>query len=163
MGPAEAESGQEEQPKMKRTWILLASRGGAKLFENKGPGSHPSWLQDLPFPKGRLKNSEIDTDRPGYAFDSAGQGKHSMDRQNDAKAQAAKEFAQQLSAMLRDGRVKRSYQNLVLVAEPAFLGELRAQLDKETAALVSNSVSKEIQDHPNHELEKMLKEMFFSF
>lgn len=144
------------------TWILLASRAGAKLFENKGPGIHPAWKEDIPFPKGRLKNSDIDADRPGYAFDSTGQGKHALSRENDPKTQAAKEFAKQLSTKLRDGRVRHSFDNLVLLAEPSFLGELRAHLDKETSALVSSAIPKEIQDLPNHEIEKSLKEMFFT-
>ncbi len=115
---------------MNNTWILVAHRGGARLFENKGPGKGLNLLHDIPHPAGRLKNKEIGADKPGRSFDSRGQSRHSLSTEQEPTAHVTEQFAKQLSTMLDDGRRQQLYGKLVLVAEPRFLGSLRARLER---------------------------------
>lgn len=129
---------------MNNTWVLVAHRGGARLFENKGPGKGLNLLHDIPHPEGRLKNKDIGADRPGRSFDSRGQSRHSLSSEQEPTAHVAEQFAKHLSTLLDDGRNQQRYAKLVLVAEPRFLGSLRAALSSPTAAMVSASLGKDL-------------------
>lgn len=141
---------------MNNIWILVAHRGGARVFENKGPGKGLNLLHDIRHPEGRLKNKDIGADKPGRSFDSRGQGRHSLSSEQEPTAHLAEQFAKQLSSLLEEGRNQQRYGKLVLVAEPRFLGNLRAVLSPPTAALVSAAVDKGLGGVEPHDMPKHL-------
>lgn len=143
---------------MNNIWILVAHRGGARVFENKGPGKGLNLLHDIPHPAGRLKNKDIGADKPGRSFDSCGQARHALSSEQEATAHVAEQFAKQLCTMLDDGRHQQRYGKLVLVAEPRFLGNLRAALSPPTAAMVTASVDKDLGGVDTHNMPKHLGE-----
>jgi protein required for attachment to host cells len=140
---------------MNNTWILVAHRGGARLFENQGPGQGLNLLQDIPHPEGRLKSKDLGTDQPGRGSDSHGT-RHAFEQQQEPAAHVTEQFAKQLSTLLEDGRTHQHYRQLVLVAEPHFLGTLRAALNPQTAALVTATVDKDLGHVNAHEMPKHL-------
>ena len=142
---------------MTTTWILSANRSNASLFESDWPGKSMRRLQDISHPKGRLQNKDINTDKPGRSFDSMGQGRHSMGSDQDPIDHVAQQYASQLAELLNKGRLTNAYEKLVLIAEPKFLGILRAALDKNTALLVVQSINKELLDVKEEDLEKYLQ------
>ena len=129
---------------MNTTWILTANRSGATLFETDGKGQPIHRLQDIPHPEGRLQNQQIVADKPGRAFDSLRQGRHGMSTEHEPTEEVALEFARILAELLDKGRTLHAFGKLVLVAEPRFLGMLRAALDPHTAALVVKTVHKDL-------------------
>jgi protein required for attachment to host cells len=129
---------------MTTTWILVAHRGGARLLANPGPGKGLQLVEDIPHPEGRLKDGDINADKPGRVFDIVGAGRHSMSTEQAPTERVAQQFAKSLAQRLQRGRNEGRYSALVLVAEPRFLGELRAALDAPTAALVSGTVDKDL-------------------
>ena len=140
---------------MSNTWILVAHRAGARIFENTGPGQGLRLLENIPNPEGKLKNIDINSDKPGRAFDNFGGARHSMSKEHEPKEQQAIRFAKQLGETLDKGRTSNQFSKLVLVAEPRFLGELRAALPSHTASLVSATVDKDLggisdRDVPGH-------------
>ena len=114
-------------------------------------------LQDISHPKGRLQNKDINTDKPGRSFDSMGQGRHSMGSDQDPIDHVAQQYASELADLLNKGRLTNAYEKLVLIAEPKFLGILRAALDKNTALLVVQSINKELLDVKEEDIEKYLQ------
>lgn len=129
---------------MKKTWILVAHRSGARLFGNDGPGKGLRIVQEIANPDGKLKTQAITSDRPGRTSDSQGTH-HSYGKElHDPKEHVAQQFARQLAGVLNDGRNQHCYDQLVLVADPRFLGELRAALDHPTAALVTATLNKDL-------------------
>lgn len=143
---------------MKTTWVLVAHRGGARIFESKGPGKGLILLQDIPHPEGRLKSKDLGSDEPGRSFDSHG-ARHSLQQEQGLSAHVAEAFAGQLAANLEDGRVGHRYGRLVLVAEAHFLGILRDALSRETAALVTASVNKDLGHVEVREMAKHLNDI----
>jgi protein required for attachment to host cells len=78
----------------------------------------------------REKTGELMSDRGGRAFDSHGQGRHAMtNEKTDPKSQSAIVFAKEIADRLSAERSKGSYDNLIVVAAPRFLGVLRPALD----------------------------------
>lgn len=142
---------------MTTTWILTANRSSASLFESDWPGKSMRRIQDVPHPQGREQNSDIDTDKPGRSFDSFGQGRHAMSTGQEPVEHIAQQFALDLAEVLNKGRVVHAYDKLVLMAEPKFLGVLRAALDKHTAALVVQTVHKELPNVKEEDLAEYLK------
>jgi protein required for attachment to host cells len=127
-----------------RTWIVVAHRAGARILEQPAPGRPLELVEELDNAAGRLRNSEIDADRPGRAFDRFGGGRHAMEREESPHDRAAADFARKLADRVRAGRTDHSYGQVVLVAEPRFLGLLRGALDQPTADLVSGTIAKDL-------------------
>ena len=140
---------------MTTTWILSANRSGASLFESDGKSMRR--LQDIPHPQGRMHNRETGTDKPGRSFDSFGQGRHAMGTEQEPVEHIAQQFARDLAELLNKGRVDHVYDKLVLMAEPKFLGLLRAALDKNTAVLVVQTISKDLPNINEQDLAKYLE------
>ena len=142
---------------MTTTWILTANRSSASLFESDWPGKSMRRIQDIPHPQGRMQNKDIDTDKPGRVFDSFGEGRHSTSPKQEPTEHIAQQFALELAELLNKGRLTNAYDKLVLIAEPKFLGVLRAALDKNTESLVSQTVNKELLDVKEQDLAEYLK------
>lgn len=140
---------------MTKTWILVAHHSGARLFENDGPGKGLQVVQKISHPEGRLRIQDITSDKPGRSTDSKGVH-HSFGKElHDPKEHLAQQFAKQLAGILNEGRNHNRYTQLILVADPRFLGELRAALDHPTAALVTATLNKDLinvdeRDIPQH-------------
>ena len=139
------------------TWILSANRSSASLFESDWPGKSMRRIQDIPHPQGRMQNQDIDTDKPGRVFDRFGEGRHSTSPKQEPTEHIAQQFALDLAELLNKGRLTHAYDKLILVAEPKFLGVLRAALDKNTASLVIQTVNKELLDVKEEDLAEYLK------
>lgn len=123
---------------------MVANRSHAKLYENTGHRIALRAVEVISYPDGRLKNRDINADRPGRSHDSHGQGRHAMSKEVEPTAQLAEQFAKQLAEKLEHGRHMKKYDALVLVAEPRFLGTLRHTLTPATAASVVASLGKDL-------------------
>jgi len=142
---------------MTNTWVLVAHRGGARVFENKGPGKGLNLVDEFENPAGKLKNREIDSDKQGRSFDSRGAGRHAYQPEQLPTEHVAEQFAKHLSIVLDDARNHKRYSRLVLVAEPRFLGNLRAALNTQTASLVSATVDKDLATTEARDLPRYLE------
>jgi protein required for attachment to host cells len=123
-------------------WVVVAESSRARLFRRAGRVLEE--LEDFAHPQGRARNRDIDADKGGRSFDSTGRGRHAMERHRDAHRTEVAVFARQIAARLEAGRTANEFERLVLIAPPQFLGELRAALDPDTAALVSHSIDKNL-------------------
>lgn len=144
---------------MNRTWIVIAHRGGARVFEHRGPGKGLEPVAALEHPAGKLKNREIDSDKQGRAFDRHGAGRHAYSREQEPTEHLAGQFAREVADLIEDGRTGQKYERLVLVAEPRFLGMLRAALSPQAASLVSATLDKDLAGVEDRDLPKHLREI----
>jgi len=114
-------------------------------------------------PEGRLRDTEIDTDRAGSGNTGRGAGgnaavRHTMGGGNSSTPHdhLAQQFAKSIATKLQHARGAGRFTRLVLAAEPRFLGMLRESLDAPTARCVVNSVSKNLQSLSLRELQHHL-------
>jgi protein required for attachment to host cells len=134
------------------TWILLAQRGGACLLERNGDGEAPRVIERIEHPEGRQKDGELVTDRPGRAFDSGGPGRSRYETEETPHDHVAAVFARELAERIERGRIDGRYDELVLAAEPRFLGKLRAALSPAASKLVVASFPTSIAQLADHEI-----------
>jgi len=129
---------------MNTSWILVANRSGARLFENTGPGKGLTLLRDIAHAEGHLKNQDFNADKPGRSFDSGGEGRHATEKSQSPTEHETQKFGKELANLLNEGRTANSYNSLVLVAEAGFLGVLKGELDDQVSKLVSETVEKDL-------------------
>jgi protein required for attachment to host cells len=148
------------------TWVIVSHRAGARILEHKS--AKLSLVSEIDHEAGRLKDGEINTDRPGRSYDrgngggnergAAGPQRSAMSTEESAHEHVANMFARELADVLRQGRNDHRYARLVLVAEPRFLGMLRNALDDTTAGMVAATVGKDLAQVPLQELPGYLGE-----
>lgn len=126
--------------------LLVANRAGARLIEVRERGRSLTLLESFDNARGRLHDGDLETDRPGRTFDSAGEGRHALGREESASERVAADFARELAGHVAAALNTPAFDELVLVAEPRFLGLLRGALDKVSAKAVVASVDKDLVD-----------------
>ncbi len=124
-----------------KTWIVIAGRSGARIHEKTSLGPTRE-VERIDHPQGRQRDSEIDSAAAGRAFDRnhMADGRHSLEPQECPKARLAAIFAREVAARVEHARLEGRFERLVLVAEPQFLGLLRAWLDRATLRLIDEMV-----------------------
>lgn len=65
-------------------------------------------------------------------------------------------FAKHVAQMLNDGALKQDYAQLVLIADPQTLGEIRPQLHKETQDRLIGEVAKTLTNAPIEDIQRAL-------
>lgn len=131
---------------MPGAWVLVAHESGARLFEARGPGKGLELIREVLHPEGRVRDRDIDTDRPGRSFPRGGtaDNRSAMSREEGAHDRVVSDFARELAHLMREGRIGGRFQRLVLVAPPRLLGLLRSSLDTNTAQCVVGSLDKDL-------------------
>ncbi|MGD9867502.1 MAG: host attachment protein [Hyphomicrobiales bacterium] len=142
------------------TWIVVADAAKATVFSHKGPGKGLEPVKGASWAHEVKSSGEINADAPGRSFDSHGHGRHAMEPPTDPKEHAIQEFARRVAEHLKAALNYGSYERLILIAAPSFLGDLRKVLDKEvqkhvTAELPRDLVHMKIEDVARH-LEEVL-------
>jgi protein required for attachment to host cells len=140
----------------RKTWILLAHRSEAKILSQTG--TQIEFLKEFDHPDGRRRNREVNSDTHGRTFSSGSpQMRHALDPQDAAVEQIADVFARQLANAVKAGRTQAQYDDLIIVAEPKFLGKLRACLDAETQKSILTSVNQNWTQFTVKELQERIR------
>lgn len=129
---------------MSNAWILVANRSNARLFTNNGSHKSLSLVDDFYHSTGRHREQDLNSDKPGRLTGSSGQSRHGVGEGHSATEHEAESFARELAQRLNQGRTANDYSRLVLVAEPGFLGLLKAALDDQTVKLLSDTIPKDL-------------------
>lgn len=140
---------------MSTTWILISNASSGKILRNTGPNKGLEVVKEFEHPQSREKNANLVTDRPGHN-PGAGNGHGSFVPATTPKEHEADIFALELARELDSGRVENQYTRLVLVAPPAFLGQLNQRLNDPVKALVSDKLEKDYTRATNKELAQHL-------
>ena len=129
---------------MLKTWVVVADRARARIFTASTPKGPLTEFEDLVLPEARSHERDLTSDRPGRAFDSGGTGRHAMEAPTSAKQQAALSFARTIAERVESGRLTGECQQLVLVAPPDFLGQLKKQLGTQCAKLLTRQIAQNL-------------------
>jgi protein required for attachment to host cells len=128
---------------MKLTWILVADSTRARIFTADTPSSPLEEIEDFSHSIGRLHDREITSGLPGK-IKSSGAGGHTFEQPTDPKKHEADVFAHRIARHLEDAHNANRFEQLLIVADPAFLGLLRNQLPEQIKKLVRFELDNEI-------------------
>ncbi len=105
----------------------------------------------------RLKTEDLIADRGGRAFDSHGQGRHTMTAEkSDPKQHLAEGFARQVAEYIAAEQYKGVLRGYALIAAPRFLGTLRGQLASRVSGEPYATVAKNVVGQPDDVIAKLL-------
>ena len=139
---------------MSKTAILVAEGSRARLYAADSPTAVLTELEDFIQPQGRMHEGDLVSDQPGSDGGVVGQGRHVLDNQTSATEAVHAAFAKQLAERLEKGRKRREFEQLVVMAPPAFLGLLRGELGPELSKMVVEEVAKNLVQHSPDEVRR---------
>lgn len=132
-------------------WILVSDTSRANLYSAELREDDWSLVKAFEHPEGREQSKEIEATSPpgrgqqGGAHGGAQPGRRtSLEPRTWPKEAEAQRFAQQLSDYLEEAVAKRSFDYLVLVAPPHFLGTLKGTLGRQAAKHLRATIDKEL-------------------
>lgn len=120
---------------------LIANGHKATIYEiNRKSGA--KLVKEIQTEMTRIPGHLLENERPGRVFDSAGQGRHSVetaDLQEQNKISFAKDTAELINYSAKDTNY-----NIVIIASPELLGQLRLHLDKKIQDRIIAQISKDL-------------------
>jgi len=139
---------------MKSTWLVVADNSKARFFivdSHMGPIEE---IDSIAHAEARLHEQVMTSDLPGRGNGNGG-ARHAYQDEVSPKDQENINFAKQIANELDTARKDKRFKQIMLVAAPGFLGNLRNQLATQTQKLVcfelaknmSNFNAKEIREH----------------
>lgn len=127
------------------TWIVCGSQSGAKVYSCSDLKKGLQFVANFPHPEGRLRENELVSDftgmKSGIDSPSMMAGRHGTNPREDAKDQLIDEFAMHLSKAIDRGVDQQAFDNLIVCADPKFLGRVRAKLSKRAEKLLIGSLN----------------------
>ena len=139
-----------------RTWIVVANSAQARVLRPGSKGRGVEEVKTLTHPESRLHERDIVTDKEGRTFNSCGPGRHAMSADTATKKHEAQRFCRELAGEIEQARTSGQFDSLILVAAPAFLGELRKTLSAPCVRLIVAEVDKDVAHLPPREIETFL-------
>jgi protein required for attachment to host cells len=128
---------------MKLTWIVVANSTYVRIFTADTPSSPLEELENFVHTENRLHDREITSDLPGRVK-SFGGGGHAYEQPTDPKQHEADNFAHRIAQYLEDAHNENRFEQLIIVADPSFLGRLRNHLQEQIKKLVRLEIDKQI-------------------
>ncbi len=138
----------------KRRWYVVADGVRARVVELNGGNVTSPLGED--FIGVNLKSREINADRPGRGHESRGTVRHAKEPPTDPHRKVKADFARDLAEVLEHELALHRYDELVIVAAPQTLGDLRATLPETVRKRVVKEIDKDITHLPDHQLGERL-------
>jgi protein required for attachment to host cells len=118
--------------KKKRSWILLADGGNARIVERVAPFGKLKQVLNLTHT--HQSTHEHGNDRPGRSFESASPTRHAYEPHTDWHEHQKEEFARELATLIKDAYHTKKFDELSIFSAPHMLGLLRHHLSKNDLA-----------------------------
>ncbi|MFE8070051.1 host attachment protein [Marinobacteraceae bacterium S3BR75-40.1] len=129
---------------MKPTWVVIMDTEKARIFEQAGRQGELQEKDCLVNPEAHLREQDLSSDRGGRGVGGALRGSHDLGDEQHFKKIKAHQFAKRIAEHLRKAAHEQDYDELVLCAEPRFLGIIRSELPGEVEQRVRREVHKDL-------------------
>ena len=124
---------------MTAAWVLVADSTQARVLERQKKGL--ALVEELSHPESREQGQDLIGNRPN-------ENQHTMERNmkgaetNGLREVESRRFAHEVADFLSVAHSRNRFAELVVVADPRFLGMLRAEIGKPVAERVTASIAK---------------------
>ena len=137
--------------------LVLVADGRKSLFlRNEGDAEFVNLVVEDQRAHADLKDGDMKSDAPGRSFASVGSRRSAIE-ETDYHQQEEDRFAAVTAALLSKRAKANAFEELIIVAPPRTLGELRQHYDKAVEAKIVAEVDKDLVNHPIDKLEGVLK------
>lgn len=142
---------------MKLTWLVVADNSKARIFtvdSRRGPIEE---IESIVHAEARLHERNMTSDLPGRGIGKGGVG-HAYQDETSPKEQENINFAKQIANELDVARKEGKFKQVMLVAAPGFLGNLRNQLSVQTKKLACFELAKNMSRLSAEKIRELLPE-----
>jgi protein required for attachment to host cells len=154
-----------------RTRIVVADQSEARFYDTEGFAAPLRLAGRLVDPAARLHDRDFKSDRPGRVFDHApaptgrrgSVAHHATGGERRPRKHEAAIFARRIADELEKARREKSFDKVILMASPAFLGLLRAALPDALRAAITATVAKDLVHQPEKHVRAHLSELTLEF
>lgn len=137
------------------TWVVVADTGRARIFE---AGKKLDQLYEVQGYVHGVSRDNTGGDPRGRGGSGSGSGvHHGLEQPMSIKEHDTTASARALAKSLLAAYNRQQFHVLVLIAAPAFLGELRKTLDEHVKAVVAQSIDKDLTRCTAGELEAVFR------
>lgn len=144
-------------PKAKRIWVMVADAARARLYISDGHDVWPADEATFENPDAHGHSRDLISDRPGRSFESVGSARHAEEPKHDPHRAAKTAFARRVAEYVEHGALTDEFDDLVMVAPPQMLGDLREALGQHAAARLIGTAAKDLMKLPVVELQAHLQ------
>ena len=152
--------------------VVVADGRRATFFDVTRPDAGLHEAGAVENPVGRLKDTDLETDRAGRRFGGAGgvshgqgpaQGHHhGVDGERSTLQHDLTLFAKEVGRRIDADRVGHKFDKLVIVAAPKMLGLIRQSIPAPVQSMVAGEIAKDLVNHgPDAILNAIPKDAFF--
>lgn len=141
---------------MKPMMIVVADSSRARIFTADSTRSPLNEIETIAHPEGRIHEQDLVSDMPGKDSGKGGGGDHAYQEKIEPKKQEMIEFAKRIADYLDDARKANKLNKLLIVAAPAFLGELRNHLSTQTSEKIVFELDKNLAHHDVEDIREHL-------
>jgi len=137
--------------KKAKLWYVIADGGRARFVEQDERGAFRT-VSNFVSTELHKRAEELGRDRPARVQESASTARHAVEPKRDLKEAAKEDFIRtvgvELAQLQKDGR----FDELVLVAPPGAIRELKDGLTKSVAACVVKELQRDLTKVSDHDL-----------
>ncbi len=137
--------------KKAKLWYVIADGGRARFVEQDDRGAFRT-LSNFVSTELHKRSEELGLDRPARVQESASPTRHAVEPKRDLHDAAKEEFIRTVGAELAGLQKEGSFDELVLVAPPGVIRELKDALTKPVAECVVKELHKDLTKVPDHDL-----------
>jgi protein required for attachment to host cells len=142
-------------------YVLVADGQKMLFFRNQGDEAYPNLEVVTATEHQNPRTSEQGADGPGRTFSSSGTmgyrtGGRSAYSETDFHTLEETRFAEDAADMLKKRALANEFEQLLIVAPPSTLGDLRKHYHKEVERRLIGEIAKDLTNHPVDQIEKII-------
>lgn len=138
------------------TFVVVADGRKMLFFRNEGDSDYPQLELDRKRKQENPPTREQKTDEAGRSFNSAGPGRSKM-QETDFHQLEEDRFADETADLLYKRAHDGDFEQLIVVAPPRTLGELRKKYHKEVEDRLIGEIDKDLTGHTIEDIEKIIQ------
>lgn len=152
LDPSYSSSGAFE-PRMKKARLLyvIADGGRARFVERDEAGAFRT-VSSFLSAELHERSSDLGKDRPARVQESANPARHAIEPRRDLHTAAKEDFIRLVADQLEGEQKRGRFDELMLVAPPRVLTQLKDQLSKSVARVVVRDLQKDLTKVRDHDL-----------
>ena len=136
-------------------WVFVGDGQKALFLINEGDEKFPNLRRRSVEEHRDPPTHEQGSDAPGRAYSSVGGGRSAVG-QTDWHELEKEHFAAAIAERINKAALSEAFNQLVVVAPPKILGDLRREFTKETEIKIVAEIPKDLTHHTIAEIERLL-------
>jgi len=145
--------------KRKRLWVLVADDGHARLLRDFVASEGKPKQSDILHEAENLRSHDITSDRPGRSFASVGARRSAMEPHTQPVREQDRLFAALLMQTLDDNLAAGDFDELIIIAAPQMLGDLRKAATPALSGVIVKEIAKDLTTLPTSQLYAKVAEL----